>query len=139
MYIEKHKNGKDSKLSDAEGGSAIREIAKQVARNPRIISLAGGLPSADIFPIDEIRRSFDIGLQQQGRLALQYAGTDGYLPLRRRLAERLTRKGMSVDPENILITSGSQQGIDLAGRILLERNDAVYVDGHVPVIQGRGY
>lgn len=112
----------------AESGSAIREIAKQVVLNPRIITFAGGLPSPDTFPIELLRECYDRVLLRNGRAALQYSGTDGFLPLRDWIAKRLRAKGMEVNAENVLITSGSQQGLDLVGRVLVEPGDPMYVE-----------
>ena len=111
-----------------EGGSIIREIAKVISRHPHIVSFAGGLPSAEGFPVDELRACFDRVLSQQGKVALQYGATDGYVPLRQWLADRLRSRGMQVGAENILITSGSQQGLDLVGRVFIDAGDRVYVE-----------
>lgn len=117
-----------AKRAQRDGGSIIREIAKIISRNPRVISFAGGLPSADGFPVDEFRASFERVLSQQGKVALQYGATDGYAPLRQWLADRLRARGMQAGPENILITSGSQQGLDLVGRVFIDAGDRVYVE-----------
>lgn len=117
-----------SQRAQRERGSIIREIAKLIAANPRIVSFAGGLPSAEGFPVDELRASFDRVLSQRGQVALQYGSTDGYLPLRQWLADRLAARGMQVGPENILVTSGSQQGLDLVGRVFIDAGDRVYVE-----------
>jgi 2-aminoadipate transaminase len=107
--------------------SDIREILKVTAM-PDVISLAGGLPAPEVFPIDEFRRAFDRVLAEQGRIALQYSASEGYRPLRAFLAERLSRFGMRCTADNILITNGSQQALDLIGRIFLNPGDKVLLE-----------
>ena len=107
--------------------SDIRELLKLTAR-PEIISLAGGLPAPELFPVDEYRRAFEWVLETNGSMALQYGPSEGYRPLRELLAARLTGLGIPADAEHILVTSGSQQGLDLLGKIFLNPNDAVCVE-----------
>lgn len=107
--------------------SDIREILKVTAQ-PDIISLAGGLPAPELFPIDEYRRAFEWILEADGAQALQYGPSEGYRPLRTLLAERLSRFGMRCTPEDLLVTNGSQQALDLLGKILLNPGDAVLVE-----------
>src|ERR671926_796053 len=83
--------------------SDIREILKVTAQ-PDVISLAGGLPAPELFPVDEYRRAFEWVLESDGHLALQYGPSEGYRPLRDLLAQRLTRFGMRSTAEDILIT-----------------------------------
>src|SRR5512134_3045386 len=97
--------------------SAIRELLKLTAQ-PDIISFAGGLPGPALFPIDEVREAADIVLEQHGRQALQYSTTEGYPPLREMICRHMARYGILAGPENVLITSGSQQALDLIGRLL---------------------
>src|ERR1043166_5848748 len=113
----------------AEGmrASDIREILKVTAQ-PEIISLAGGLPAPELFPIDEYRRAFEWVLETQGSSALQYGPSEGYAPLREFLAARRTRLGVPASAENILITNGSQQGLDLVSKIFLNPGDAVCLE-----------
>jgi 2-aminoadipate transaminase len=113
----------------AEGmrASDIREILKVTAQ-PDIISLAGGLPAPELFPIDEYRRAFEWVLETDGAQALQYGPSEGYRPLRTWLTERLTQFGMRCTTDEILITNGSQQALDLIGKILLDPGDAVLVE-----------
>ncbi|RCW63615.1 PLP-dependent aminotransferase family protein [Pseudorhodoferax soli] len=110
------------------GGSAIREIAKKTVLNPNIISLAGGLPSPDSFPVEEMRACFDAVLSKQGRVALQYGATDGYLPLRELIASQWRGRGVAIQAENVLITCGSQQGLDLVGRVLVDEGATVFTE-----------
>src|SRR6476469_2101096 len=107
--------------------SDIREILKVTAM-PEVISLAGGLPAPEIFPIEEFRRSFDRVLAEKGAVALQYSASEGYRPLREFLAERLGRFGTRCTADNILITNGSQQALDLIGKIFLNPGDKVLLE-----------
>jgi len=107
--------------------SDIREILKITAQ-PEVISLAGGLPAPELFPIDEYRRAFEWVLETEGSVALQYGPSEGYRPLREFLARRLEAFGIHSSAEDILITNGSQQALDLIGKILLDPGDAVLVE-----------
>jgi 2-aminoadipate transaminase len=107
--------------------SDIREILKVTAR-PDIISLAGGLPAPELFPVDEYRRAFEWVLEADGAQALQYGPSEGYLPLRRLLAERLSRFDMPCGPDDLLVTNGSQQALDLMGKVFLNPGDTVLVE-----------
>src|SRR5919199_6128138 len=98
--------------------SDIREILKVTAQ-PDVISLAGGLPAPELFPIDEYRRAFEWVLETDGAVALQYGPSEGYRPLRGLVAERLARFGLTCSVDDILITNGSQQALDLIGKIML--------------------
>ena len=104
--------------------SDIREILKVTVR-PEVISLAGGLPAPELFPVESIRRAFDEVLKTAGREALQYGASEGYEPLRKLLAERLTGLQVPARPENILVTSGSQQGLALMAKLFLDPGDTV--------------
>jgi 2-aminoadipate transaminase len=119
-----------SLLADRTGrmkASDIRELLKLTAR-PEIISLAGGLPAPELFPIDEYRRAFEWVLETQGSAALQYSASEGYTPLRDFLAQRMTRLGIPAEGSDVLITNGSQQGLDLVGKIFLNPGDAVCLE-----------
>jgi 2-aminoadipate transaminase len=107
--------------------SDIREILKLTAQ-PDVISLAGGLPAPELFPIDEYRRAFEWVLESDGAQALQYGPSEGYRPLRMLLGERMTGFGMPCSAEDLLITNGSQQALDLLGKILLDPGDVVLVE-----------
>lgn len=104
--------------------SAIREILKLTQR-PDMISFAGGLPSPDSFPIDDIKRVTAEVLEEEGRTALQYGTTEGDNKLRALLAERHKKDGLNLTLENIMITTGSQQALDLCGKIFINRGDVV--------------
>jgi 2-aminoadipate transaminase len=107
--------------------SVIREILK-VTEKPGIVSLAGGLPSPDTFPIEAMREATARVLRDAPREALQYAASEGYAPLREWVAEHLTGQGMQVDAAQVLITTGSQQGLDLVGKVLLDAGSSVAVE-----------
>jgi 2-aminoadipate transaminase len=107
--------------------SEIRELLKLTAR-PEVISLAGGLPAPELFPVDEYRRAFEWVLETNGGVALQYSPSEGYAPLRELLAERLTRLGVPADPRHLLVTNGSQQGLDLVSKILLNPGDLICLE-----------
>jgi 2-aminoadipate transaminase len=107
--------------------SFIREILKLTV-DETVISFAGGLPNRDLFPLDEIKKATNKVLEEAGRDVLQYSTTEGYLELRKWIVERYKSKGIIVHPEEILITSGSQQGFDLLGKTLLNEGDNVIVE-----------
>ncbi len=104
--------------------SSIREILK-LTQQPEMISFAGGLPSPDSFPIDDIRKIASEVLEEDGRAALQYGTTEGDIRLRTLLAERHRKDGLEITPENIVITTGSQQALDLCGKLFIDRGDVV--------------
>jgi 2-aminoadipate transaminase len=108
-------------------GSAIRELLK-LTENPNIISFGGGMPAPDVFPVEAFREACDKVLTDFGSTALQYGSTDGYLPLREQIARHSARYGICVTPENILITSGSQQALDLLGSIFINPGDRILVE-----------
>ena len=116
--------------------SFIREILK-VTASPEIISFAGGLPNPATFPTLAIGRATEAVLSGEGKAALQYSTTEGYPPLREYIARRYAAKGVRVNPENILITSGSQQGLDLVAKVLLDEGDRVVIEspGYLGAIQ----
>lgn len=104
--------------------SAIREILK-LTQKPEMISFAGGLPSPDSFPIEDIKKITQEVLEQDGPAALQYGTTDGDNKLRSLLAERHKKDGLNLALNNIVITTGSQQALDLAGKIFINPGDYV--------------
>ncbi|HEX7432703.1 MAG TPA: PLP-dependent aminotransferase family protein [Anaerolineaceae bacterium] len=108
-------------------GSAIREILK-LTEQPDIISFGGGLPSPDVFPLERIRLACDRILSEQAAYVLQYGTTEGYLPLREMLAGFAARHGINVTAENVLMTSGSQQALDLLGKIFINPGDRILVE-----------
>lgn len=107
--------------------SIIREILK-VTEKPGILSMAGGLPSADTFPVDEIRAACDRVLSLNPKEALQYASSEGFAPLREWVAARVAQLGIQARPDQVLITSGSQQGLDLVGKVMCDAGAPVAVE-----------
>jgi len=107
--------------------STIREILK-ITERPGIISLAGGLPSADTFPIEAMADATAKVLREQPREALQYASSEGFAPLREWIAAEMATHGVHADADQVLITTGSQQGLDLVGKVLLDPGSAVAVE-----------
>jgi 2-aminoadipate transaminase len=107
--------------------SAIRELLK-ITQKPEVISFAGGLPAPEVFPTERFREACIKVLSTQGRQALQYGATEGYEPLREMIARHTTRYGVKAKPENVLITSGSQQALDLIGKLLINSGDRVLVE-----------
>jgi 2-aminoadipate transaminase len=104
--------------------SFIREILK-VTGDSSIISFAGGLPNPRSFPVEEVAAAAAKVLKEDGTGALQYSTTEGYLPLREYIAGRYARYGIKADASEILITTGSQQGLDLIGKVFLNKGDLV--------------
>jgi 2-aminoadipate transaminase len=107
--------------------SAIREILK-ITQRPEIISFAGGLPSPLTFPVERMREAYDKVLRENGKVALQYGPTDGYAPLREWIANSLSTEGTKILPEQILMVSGSQQALDLLGKVLIDEGSRVLVE-----------
>lgn len=107
--------------------SAIRELLKFTQR-PEVISFAGGLPASEVFPTERFREACCRVLEKQANLALQYGATEGYEPLRDMIARHIARYGIKAKSENVLITSGSQQALDLIGKLLLNPGDRVLVE-----------
>jgi 2-aminoadipate transaminase len=109
--------------------SAIRELLKLTERAD-VISFAGGLPAPDVFPVREFAEAAArvLGDKHSSAQALQYGTSEGYLPLREMIARHTARYGLEVTPDNILITSGSQQALDLIGKILINPGDRILVE-----------
>jgi 2-aminoadipate transaminase len=107
--------------------SAIRELLKFTQR-PEVISFAGGLPASEVFPSERFRDACCKVLETQPHLALQYGATEGYEPLREMIARHIARYGIKAKSENVLITSGSQQALDLIGKLLINPGDRVLVE-----------
>jgi 2-aminoadipate transaminase len=106
--------------------SEIRELLK-LTEKPNIISFAGGLPNPGTFPVREVEEATHRVLRDHAKSALQYSTTEGVTVLREAIAEHLQADGMDVHPDNVLITNGSQQGLDLLGRVFLDKGDTVIV------------
>ncbi|MDP1650234.1 MAG: PLP-dependent aminotransferase family protein [Rubrivivax sp.] len=107
--------------------STIREILK-ITERPGIVSLAGGLPSADTFPVAAMKEATARVLRDSPREALQYAASEGYAPLREWVAAELGTQGLHAAAAQVIITSGSQQGLDLVGKVLIDPGSTVAVE-----------
>ena len=107
--------------------SAIRELLK-VTQKPEIISFGGGLPAPDVFPVERFQEACRKVLSENGSQALQYGTTEGYQPLREMIAHNMARYGIGATADNVLITSGSQQALDLIGKLLINRGDRILVE-----------
>ena len=109
--------------------SAIRELFKLLGK-PGIISFAGGFPDSAMFDVEGIRAASNAALDEEPGAALQYGATEGYNPLREQLAAFMTSKGATaLTPDNLIVTTGSQQGLDLLGKTLISPGDKVIVEG----------
>ncbi|UJF34384.1 aminotransferase-like domain-containing protein [Paenibacillus hexagrammi] len=119
-------NYRFSKSLDGFSSSAVREILK-LTQGKSIISFAGGLPAEEFFPIEAVGEAFQRVIQQ-GKGALQYGLTEGYKPLRESLCRRMANKNMHVTPDEMLLTTGSQQVIDLLTRVYIDEGDVILVE-----------
>ena len=104
--------------------SAIRELLK-ITQRPDVISFAGGLPAPELFPIREIEEACRYLLREEPKTALQYSTTEGHPPLRAYLARSMSNYGIERDPDDILITTGSQQALDLIGKTFIDPGSKV--------------
>lgn len=107
--------------------SVIRELLK-LAQKPDVISFGGGLPAPEFFPIAQIQQACERTLNEHGAFALQYSTTEGYQPLREMIARHVVRYGLHATADNVLITSGSQQALDLVAKLLINPGDRVLVE-----------
>ncbi len=120
----------DQRLARRMGGvtsSAIRELFVP-AQQPGMISFAGGMPASELLPIEVIREASQRVLVDRGHQALQYGSTEGYMPLRTWIVEYMTKYGVTLNEDNVLIITGAQQGLDITARLLLNRGDRVAVE-----------
>src|ERR1035438_2435629 len=107
--------------------SQIRELLKYTQK-PGMISFGGGLPAPDVFPVQRFEEACHKVLTEHSAAALQYGETEGYRPLRELIANNMARYGIKAQPGNVLITSGSQQALDLIGKLFINRGDRVLVE-----------
>lgn len=107
--------------------SAVRELLK-LTELPDVISFAGGLPAPEVFPVERFAEAYASVMSQLGGRALQYSTTEGYTPLRQFIAHQASRYHIRVEPENILITNGSQQALDLIGKVFINPGDHILVE-----------
>jgi 2-aminoadipate transaminase len=116
---------KFAKRMDMIKASTIREMLK-LTENPEVISFAGGMPAPELFPIDEMKEVTIKVLDTDGQKALQYGSTDGLLPLRKKIVKRMEKMNITnISESNILLTAGSQQGLDFTGKLFLDPDDVV--------------
>ena len=109
--------------------SAIRELFKLLGK-PGIISFAGGFPDSAMFDVEGIRAASEQVLQNDSAAALQYGATEGYQPLREQLASFMHSKGVQgLQPDQLIVTTGSQQALDLIGKTMIDPGDKVIVEG----------
>jgi len=116
-----------SQRAQALTSSAIREILK-VTERPEVISFAGGLPSPATFPIARMRQATDKVFDEAPHAALQYGPTEGFTPLREWIALRHSKNGVTIAADRVLITTGSQQALDLLGKVLIDEGSKVLVE-----------
>ena len=107
--------------------SAIRELFKLLGK-PGIISFAGGFPDSAMFDVAGIKEAVNLALTEEPGAALQYGATEGYNPLREQLAAFMKSKGVDVSPEGLIVTTGSQQALDLLGKTMISPGDKVIVE-----------
>jgi 2-aminoadipate transaminase len=116
-----------SRLDNVET-SAIRELFKLLG-TPGIISFAGGFPDSAMFDVEGLKEASAKALAEEPGGALQYGATEGYEPLRSQLSAFMKTKGVEVDPSGLIVTTGSQQALDLLGKTLISPGDKVIVEG----------
>jgi 2-aminoadipate transaminase len=116
-----------SRLNNVET-SAIRELFKLLGK-PGIISFAGGFPDPAMFDVEGIREASNAALTQDPGAALQYGATEGFGPLRDQLASFMGTKGVALTPNDLIVTTGSQQALDLLGKTMISPGDKVIVEG----------
>ena len=116
--------------------SFIREILK-VALDKSVISFAGGLPNRELFPVKELIESTGHVFEIYGSDIFQYSNSEGYIKLREYISETYKKSGIEISPENILITNGAQQGLDLIGKILINEGDGLVIEepGYLGALQ----
>jgi 2-aminoadipate transaminase len=122
-----HDIGWDERLAGRAArmqSSIIRELLKYAVQ-PGLISFAGGMPAPELFPVREFQEACQQVLTHEGQTALQYGPTEGYLPLKEWLAETMCKYGIWVEVENILLVNGSQQGLDLLGKLFVDRGSCI--------------
>src|SRR5690348_10396417 len=117
-------HNKFAKRASLVKSSETREILK-VTERPEVISFAGGLPAPELFPMVELNVACEAVLKEDGPASLQYSTTEGYIPLRNAIIKRMDAIGIQAHLQQIVITSGSQQAIDLTGKLFLDEGDTI--------------
>ena len=105
-------------------GSAARAMLN-ITRKPGVISFAGGLPAPELFPVEEYAKVAQSVIQDNGSDALQYGPTLGYIPLRTKIAERMQKSGVQTRMEEVMVTSGSQQGLEFMAKLFIDPGDII--------------
>ncbi len=109
-------------------GSAIRELLA-LANKPEVLSFAGGMPAPELFPVEKVKAATDAVMDEMGQVALQYSSTDGFLHFREQIAARMGAKNnIKTDASHILVTSGSQQGLDYSARVFVNPGDVIILE-----------
>ncbi len=116
-----------ARRTDGMGSSVIREILKYT-QQPDVISFAGGLPAPELFPVQDVQEACCHVLEQKGAEALQYSTTEGYPPLKEYLVDKMRKYGAPVEESNLLLSSGSQQALDLIGKIFIDAGDVILTE-----------
>ena len=116
--------------------SALDELLRPIEPSA-VISFAGGLPATDMLPMTEVQEACQRVLAEHGARALQYGPTQGYRPLREMITRHTARYGITITPDNVLVTSGSQQALDVLGKVFLNPGDRILVEAptHVGALQ----
>jgi len=125
--MQTHWENRFALRTDGMKSSTIRELLK-LTQQPDIISFAGGLPAPDVFPVERFQEASNHVLRKDAKKALQYSTTEGYLPLRELIISEILGEELNITPENVIITSGSQQALDLIGKVLLNPGDHILVE-----------
>jgi len=107
--------------------SIIRELLKLTQR-PEVISFSGGMPAPQVFPVQQFKEACQRVLTDNPTVALQYGATEGYLPLRQFIVDQMARYGIMASVDNVMLTSGSQQALDLVAKLLINRGDRILVE-----------
>lgn len=117
-----------SSRMDLLKGSEIRELLK-LAGDPNVISFAGGLPAREFFPVEGMKKAAVAVMEESGADAMQYSSTEGFPALRQKIADRMKAKnGITTSADNILITAGSQQGLDFSARVFVNKGDVILLE-----------
>lgn len=120
-------NTRYASRTERMSSSAIRELLK-ITQNPGVISFAGGLPAPELFPVERLREATERALTQKSAISLQYGTTEGYNPLRELILQNMARYGIHCTLDNVMITGGSQQALDLIGKVLVDEGDTILVE-----------
>ncbi|KXL52233.1 2-aminoadipate transaminase [Anaerotignum neopropionicum] len=111
-----------------QNGSEIRDMLK-VLSQPEVLSFAGGMPAKEMFPVEKMMEAAMKVMKENGADAMQYSSTEGFLELREQIADRMVKKqGVKTDADHILITPGSQMGLDFSAKIFLDKDDVVLLE-----------